>query len=65
MVGIPLERHSCTCFNYGVRRNAEGAEVADLIGRFLENRLAYPHQWNDFLEFHQKGSGRRSLPEEG
>jgi len=25
-------------------------EVAELIERFLENRLTYPQEWNDFVE---------------
>jgi hypothetical protein len=37
-----------------VHRNATKAEVADLIDRFLENRLAYPQEWNDFVERSQK-----------
>ena len=26
------------------------ADVADLIERFLQNRLVYPEEWNDFVE---------------
>lgn len=37
-----------------MHRNATKAEVADLIDRFLENRLAYPQEWNDFVECSQK-----------
>jgi hypothetical protein len=40
--------------NYCVSRNATKTEVADLIERFLENRLAYPQEWNDFCECRQK-----------
>jgi hypothetical protein len=40
--------------NHCVRRNATKAEVADLIDRLLQNRLAYPQEWNDFVECRQK-----------
>jgi hypothetical protein len=33
-----------------VRRGHTKEEVADLIERFLQNRLAYPQEWNDFVE---------------
>ena len=32
-----------------MRRSASKVEVADLIERFLVNRLAYPQEWNDFI----------------
>jgi hypothetical protein len=35
-------------------RRATKAEVADLIERFLEKRLMYPQEWNDFVECSQK-----------
>ena len=54
MIRTPLERCSCACFNRGVQRNATKTEVADLIDRFLDNRLAYPQEWNDFVECSQK-----------
>lgn len=37
-----------------MHRNATKAEVADLIDRFLENQLAYPQEWNDFVERTQR-----------
>jgi hypothetical protein len=39
-----------------VLRNATKTEVADLIERFLNNRLSYPQEWNDFVECRQKDS---------
>jgi hypothetical protein len=54
MVRIPLERVSRACLNHCVRRNATKIEVAELIERFLGNRLAYPQEWNDFVECRQK-----------
>lgn len=35
-------------------RNATKTEAADLIERFLKNRLSYPQEWNDFVECRQK-----------
>jgi hypothetical protein len=37
-----------------VRRNATRIEVADLIERFLGSLLAYPQEWNDFVECRQE-----------
>ncbi|MGC2637549.1 MAG: hypothetical protein WA294_10255 [Acidobacteriaceae bacterium] len=51
---MPVERYFPACFNRCVRRNATKAEVAGLIDRFLENRLAYPQEWNDFVACSQK-----------
>jgi hypothetical protein len=34
-------------------RKRTRVEVADLIHRFLENRPAYPQEWNDFVECSQ------------
>ena len=48
-----LERSSLACLNQCVRHNATKAEVADLIERFLADRLAYPQEWNDFVECRQ------------
>ncbi len=31
-------------------RSRTKAEIADLIERFLGDRLAYPQEWNDFVE---------------
>ena len=31
-------------------------EMADLIERFLEGRLAYPREWNDFVDCSQQSS---------
>ena len=36
-----------------MRRERTKSEVAELIERFLENRLAYPQEWNDFVERHE------------
>ena len=36
-----------------MRRKKTRADVADLIERFLQNRLAYPQEWNDFVESSQ------------
>jgi len=36
-----------------MRRKKTRADVADLIERFLQNRLAYPQEWNDFVECSQ------------
>jgi len=36
-----------------VNRGATKEEVADLIERFLDNRLDYPQQMNDFVECSQ------------
>jgi hypothetical protein len=33
-----------------VRRTRTQSDLADLIERFLQNRLAYPQEWNDFIE---------------
>lgn len=33
-----------------LRRGRTKGAVADLIERFLQNRLAYPQEWNDFVE---------------
>ncbi|PYV76347.1 MAG: hypothetical protein DMG96_14360 [Acidobacteria bacterium] len=33
-----------------MRRRRTKAEVAELIERFLENRLTYQQEWNDFVE---------------
>jgi len=30
--------------------------MADLIERFLEGRLAYPREWNDFVDCSQQSS---------
>jgi len=45
-----LKRSCRACLNHRVRRNATKEEVADLIERFLDNRLAYPQEWNDFVD---------------
>ena len=37
-----------------VSRMRTRVEVADLIQRFLENRPAYPQEWNDFVECSQR-----------
>lgn len=37
-----------------VTRNRTRADVADLIERFLQNRPAYPQEWNDFVECSQR-----------
>jgi hypothetical protein len=37
-----------------VSRNRTRVEVAELIERFLENRPAYPQEWNDFVECRQR-----------
>jgi hypothetical protein len=47
-------RYSPPWCNHDVHRNATRADVADLIDRFLENRLSYPQEWNDFVECSQK-----------
>lgn len=36
-----------------MRRKKTRADVADLIERFLHDRLAYPQEWNDFVECSQ------------
>jgi hypothetical protein len=36
------------------RRELSGEQIADLIERFLHDRLAYPQEWNDFIECSQK-----------
>ena len=36
------------------RRDLSREQIADLIERFLNNRLAYPQEWNDFIEGSQK-----------
>jgi hypothetical protein len=35
-------------------RKRTQSEVAELIERFLENRLAYPQEWNDFVEHRER-----------
>jgi hypothetical protein len=35
-------------------RRATKRQVADLIDRFLERRLKYPQEWNDFVECSQR-----------
>ena len=37
-------------------RSRTRAQVTELIERFLENRLAYPQEWNDFVECSQHDS---------
>ena len=37
-------------YAFVVRRGRTKGEVADLIERFLQKRLAYPQEWNDFVE---------------
>jgi hypothetical protein len=36
-----------------VGRKSTRTDVANLIERFLQNRLAYPQEWNDFVERRQ------------
>jgi hypothetical protein len=36
------------------KRDLNRKQVADLIERFLNNRLAYPQEWNDFVECSQE-----------
>lgn len=33
-----------------MNRRRTKSEVAELVERFLENRLTYPQEWNDFVE---------------
>lgn len=33
-----------------MKRKKTKSEVADLIERFMDNRLTYPQEWNDFVE---------------
>ena len=35
-------------------RRETKSEVAKLIERFVENRLTYPQEWNDFVERRQR-----------
>jgi hypothetical protein len=37
-----------------MKSNRTKLEVAELIERFLENRLRYPQEWNDFIDCRQK-----------
>jgi hypothetical protein len=36
--------------NFMTRKVLGPADAADVIERFLENRSAYPQEWNDFIE---------------
>jgi hypothetical protein len=36
------------------RRELSEKQIADLIERFLNSQLAYPQEWNDFIECSQE-----------
>jgi hypothetical protein len=36
------------------RRDLSREQIADLIERFLNNQLAHPQEWNDFIDCSQK-----------